>query len=130
MATRWHPDICDCELESGPDGEPAKFVVQCEAHDGLQPSDVASECRAKERAREAIRLTLGLQQAPDWQRGKDGGHEIILPDGLDKATADRVAAAVAVVGDPELTKLTTLADIAAEATAVAATAAGANIKGA
>lgn len=123
--TTWNPDICDCQLTLGKDGEPQAFAVsdatgleiRCQYHQKTAPADVASECRAKENSREAVRAALGLQQPPDWQRGEDGGHEIILPNGLDKATMDKVTAAVALVADPALTKLTTLGEIAAASVA-------------
>lgn len=125
----WHPDICDCQIETtAAQKDLIQFKLRCERHAAVAFEDIKAECRAKEASREAVRVALGMPGAPDWQRGKDGGHEIILPDGLDKATLASVTAAVAVVAHPVLTKLTTLADVAAATVVEPGPASGGPIK--
>lgn len=108
--TTWSPDICGCRIRCDRlTGAPLVFEEKCARHKntGALPVDVGAECAAKERSRETVRATLDLAEAPDWVLAEDGTHQILLPEGLDKASLDRVSTAVAAVAHPELTRLTT-----------------------
>ena len=81
--TLWHPDTCDCVVDLGPDGEPTAILKAYARHAiGSEPADIATECRAKEAAREIVKAELQLSEAPEWVRADDGRHEVLIPDGV------------------------------------------------
>ena len=112
--TLWHPDTCDCVVDLGPDGEPTAILKAYARHAiGSEPADIATECRAKEAAREIVKAELQLSEAPEWVRADDGRHEVLIPDGVTVKKREAIEAKLLLTG---LSTKTVSEFIAAEAT--------------
>ena len=96
--TTWGPDTCDCILTLGADGEPRAFERRCARHAKAAPADIATECRAKEAAREIVKAELQLDDAPEWVRADDGKHEVLIPDDVTTKKREAIEAKLLVTG--------------------------------